>query len=149
MSPFKILIDLGLMCWSVIFLGFRKGWVKRKDVFEYAVSLLVSGNESEDVAVIAGGEYLSDDELLSLVSKQIEKSDYVADLDKWRLAFLLCIDGSDDCEQDKINRLQEVYADFGYPEDMVSCSVYSQDDVCPLVAMKQVVKELQGKFLLR
>lgn len=149
MSPLKVLIDLGLMCWPVVFLGFRKGWVRRKDVFEYAVSLLVGGNKNEDVAVIAGGEYLGDDELLTLVSKQIERSDYAFDLDKWRLAFLLCIDGSDDCEQDKINRLQKVYADFDYPEDMASCSVYSQDDVCPLVAMRQVVKELQEKFLLR
>lgn len=151
MSPFKMLTGLGLMCWSTIFLGFGRGWVKRKDVFDYAITQLVSGGyaDSEDVAIIAGGEYLSDDELCGLILKQIESTGGASDLDKWRLAFLLCIEASDDSDEDKINRLQEVYADFDYPEDMISCSVYSQDNISPLVAMRQVVEVLREHFSLR
>ena len=146
MSPFKLLIRLGLIGWSTINLGFKKGWVKRKDIFDYAISQLVSGSNIEDVAVIAGGEYLTDDELIGLVLNLIKTTDSAADLDKWRLAFLLCIEASDDSDEDKVNKLQEVYADFDYPEDMASCSVYSQDNVSPLVAMSQVVQELRERF---
>lgn len=149
MSPLNVLINLGLACWSTIFLGFRKRWIRRDDVFEYAISQLLNGCESERVAIIAGGEYLSDEELLAIISEQMEMMDCVADMDKWRLAFLLCIDASDDSDENKINRLQEIYADFDYPEDMASCSIYSQDGVCPLVAMNQVVKRLRERFLLR
>lgn len=149
MSPLKMMIGLGLMCWSTLVLGFRKGWVKRKDIFDYAIGQLMNGSDSEDVAVIAGGEYLSDDELIGLILNQIKESDSASDLDKWRLAFLLCIEASDDCDDGKVNRLQEVYADFGYPEDMASCSVYSRNDVSPLVAMSQVVGKLRKRFLLR
>ncbi|MHC8340462.1 DUF2247 family protein [Pseudomonas sp. HLT2-19-2] len=149
MSPLNVLISLGLACWSTIFFGFRKRWIRRDDVFEYAISQLLNGCESERVAIIAGGEYLSDEELLAIISKQMEMTDCVADMDKWRLAFLLCIDASDDSDENKINRLQEIYADFGYPEDMASCSIYSQDGVCPLVAMNQVVKRLRERFFLR
>lgn len=151
MSPFKILIGLSLMCWSTIVFGFRRGWVKRSEIFDYAVTQLVNDShaDSEDVAIIAGGEYLSDDELLGLMSKQIERIDNASDLDKWRLAFLLWIEVSGDSDQDKINRLQEVYADFNYPEDMASCSVYSQDSISPLFAMGQVVEVLRERFALR
>jgi hypothetical protein len=151
MAPFKILIGLGLMCWSTIVFGFRRGWVKRSEIFDYAVTRLVNDShaDSEDVAIIAGGEYLSDDELLGLMSKQVERVDSASDLEKWLLAFLLWIEASGNSDQDKINRLQEVYADFNYPENMASCSVYSQDSISPLFAMGQVVEVLRERFSLR
>ena len=149
MPPIKIMIDLGLLCWSTILLGLKKGWVNREDVIDYAVSLLVKGNDDEDVAVMAGGESLSDDELFNLISNQIKSIDDLTDLDKWRLAHLLCIAESDDDEQLKIDKLQEVYANFDYPEDMTSCSIYSQDKIDPLVAMMRVIGELRGRLTLR
>ncbi len=149
MSPFGILMGLGLACWSTILLGFEKGWISRGDIFEYAMHQLLNGCDSERVAIIAGGEYLSDEELLDIISKQMEATNCVAEMDKWRLAFLLCIDGSNDSDENKIKRLQKIYADFDYPEDMASCSVYSQDGVDPLVAMSQVLKGLSERLLLR
>ncbi|MDT3716821.1 DUF2247 family protein [Pseudomonas soli] len=149
MSPLGVLISLGLACWATIFLGYRKRWIGREDIFEFAMSQLLNGCESERVAIIAGGEYLNDEELLEVLSKQMEMTDLVAEIEKWRLAFLLCIDASNDSDEDKINRLQDVYAYFNYPEDMASCSIYSQDSVGPLVAMSQVVEKLRGRFLLR
>ncbi|EJN27339.1 hypothetical protein PMI36_00611 [Pseudomonas sp. GM79] len=148
MDPLKCLISLGLMEWSTILLGFGKGWVGREDIIEYALSQLLNGSESEDVAVLAGGMCLSDEELLGLASKQIKISDDVADMDKWRLAFLLCIDLSGDSDEHKIDRLQEAYADFGYPEDMALCSIYSQGNACPLVVMREVVEKLKAQFFI-
>lgn len=149
MSPLGALISLGLAGWSTIFLGFRKHWIRRRDIFEYAMNQLLAGCESERAAIIAGGEYFSDEELLEIISQQMEMTDCVADTDKWRLAFLLSLEASNDNDENKINRLQEIYADFDYPEDMASCSIYSQDGLDPLVAMSQVVKRLKERFLLR
>jgi hypothetical protein len=149
MSPLGVLISLGLACWSTIFLGLRNRWIRQEDIFEYAINQLLDGCESECVVIIARSEYLSDEELLELISKQMEMTDCVADTDKWRLAFLLCLDALNDSDENKINRLQEIYADFDYPEDMASCSIYSQDDVGPLVAMNRVVERLKERFLLR
>ena len=47
-SPIKILINLGLLCWSTILIGLRKGWVSRKDVIDYAVDLLVNGSNEDE-----------------------------------------------------------------------------------------------------
>ncbi|WP_234454605.1 DUF2247 family protein [Pseudomonas sp. LAM2023] len=87
------------------------------------MNLLLNGCESEQVAIIAGGEYLSDEEILEIVSRQMEMTNCAAEIDKWRLAFLLCIDVSNDSDENKINRLQEVYAEFDYPEDMAFYSI--------------------------
>lgn len=146
MLPIKILINLGLLHWSTILLGLGKGWVNRKDVIDYAIDLLVNGNNDESIAIIAAGEILRDDELLNLISNQVEQSADTHDLDKWRLAHLISIAESKEDEQTKLDRLQEAYANFDYPEDMASCSIYSQDQIDPLVAMTQVVEKLRGKL---
>lgn len=143
MSLIKILIDLGLLRWSTIHLGVRKGWVSKKEVADYAVDLLVNGNNEDGVALLAGGECLEDNELLDLVYSQSHKLNDLVDLDKWRLAHLIYIAESNEEEQTKIDRLQAVYADFGYPEDMASCSIYAQDEVDPLVAIMRVIKKLK------
>jgi len=110
----------------------------------------MSGEDANrrDIPVIAGGEYLSDEELLGLLLQQIERPVGASDLDKWRLAFLSCIEASNDTDDEKISRLQEVYADFDYPEDMASCSIYSQDSLPPLIAMHNIIKFLRGKYSL-
>lgn len=149
MSPFKVLVSLGLACWATIFLGFRKRWIRRDEIFEYAINQLLNGCENERVAMIAGGGYLSDEELLDAISKEMEIVDCADEMDKWRLAFLVCIEASSDSDEDKTNELQEIYADFGYPEDMASCSIYSQDGIGPLAAMGQVMKGLRERLLRR
>lgn len=148
MSPFNMLSELGLVCWSTLHLGLKKGWVKRNDVFKYAIDKLEDGKDSQGVVLIAGGDYLSDEELLSLIEGQLQGEDVAFDIDKWRLAFLLCIEESTESDESKLRRLQEIYAGFDYPEDMSLCSIYSSGDTPPLVEMGKVVQKLKGRFLL-
>jgi len=149
MSPIEKLKDLKILSWSTILFGLKKGWANRGDAINYAVCLLVEGSEDLDVALIAGGETLSDDELFELISNQIKSTDDTTDIDKWRLAHLLCIAKSEDCEQSKLDKLQMAYADFGYPEDMASCSIYSQHGIDPLVAMIRVIDNLRNRLTSR
>lgn len=148
MTVFSILESRGLLSWSAVVVGLFKGWVSREDILEHAFRLLSAGDLREEVAVLAGGIYLNDDELLGLI-KRLAKSEDEAEscsLDRWRLSFLLSIDNDDSSDEEKIRRLQLVYADFHYPEDMRSCSVYSADGVCPLAAMKKLIGSLTDKF---
>jgi hypothetical protein len=71
-----------------------------------------------NIVSIAAGEYLDSHEFFSLVLTQAENKLFDYDIDKWRLAFLLCIDESNANEQKKIDKLQEVYSQFNYPKDM-------------------------------
>ena len=147
MEPFKVLIELGLLDWSCIWLGFNRGWVSREDVYDYAISLLEGGEFSENVAILAGGRYLDEKEFESLILREIKSDDQVESLDKWRLAHLLSIASSSDSLDEKVCKLQEVYAEFGYPEDMMSCSIYSSEHICPLEVMNAVIKKLKQNML--
>lgn len=147
-SSVEILKELGLLCWSTIYVGFKNDWLKQKDVIDYAVNLLIEGNDDKVVVLIAGGEALNDMELLNFILPKIENKDDTTAIDKWRLANLLCIVESENNDQEKLDQLQEVYAKFEYPEDMKSCSIYSQNELDPLSAMMQVVEELKRKYLL-
>ena len=147
MRPIEILIELDLLSWSTIYLGMKKGWVNRKDIIDYAITLLISGSENEDIAVIAGGEFLEDTEMLSLVSNQLEQSEISVDHDKWKLAHLLSMTKSSKDEQIRLERLQEIYANLDYPEDMAACSIYSQNEADPLAVMAQVIEKLQSNLM--
>jgi len=145
-SPIKALITLELLCWPTILIGIKRGWLSRKDVSDFAVDLLIKGNGDEDVALIASASSLQDDELFNWISNRFKQADMNDALDKWRLAYLLTIAESEDGSQAKIDRLQEIYANFDYPEDMASCSIYSQDEIDPLVAMMYVIENLRFKL---
>lgn len=146
MSPFSILCDLRLACWSTVLLGFRKHWVGRVDVFDYAMNQLLEGCGGEAVALIAGGEDYSDERIIEIITKDLNAIDVATDIDKWRLAFLISIDLSSCNSGEKLQRLQEIYADFGYPEDMADCSIYAENEIGPLGAMREVVDALREKF---
>lgn len=143
MDPLEMLGECRLLDWSSIWLGYERVWLRREDICEYAISQFGDENCSENIAILAGGDYLSDEEFEGVILNEINGHDETGGLDKWRLAFLLCIAASHGSYDKKVSKLQEIYAEFGYPEDMASCSIYSSDDVCPLKAMSAVVKNLK------
>lgn len=149
MTAINELKELGLICWPTLFVGQQKGWVSKFDIADYAVSLLADKScENEDVSVLAGANTLEDSEVKELVQRMVQPvhSDTQV-LDKWRLAILIGLNNSELSEDEKINRLQELYAEFDYPEDMNSCSIYSQDAVDPLSAMREVIGSLKQYLL--
>ena len=91
---------------------------------------------------------MSDEELCGLIFSKMNGVSDSCDLDKWRLAFLLCIESSEASDEIKLSQLQEIYAEFNYPLDMMSCSIYSQDNIAPLVAMHQVVEGLRKRLFV-
>jgi hypothetical protein len=149
MSPINVLAQLGLVSWSTIYFGFKKGWVERADIFEYAMNQISIDRDNQYEATIAGSEYLSDEELLKVVSEGVGVFDCDAEMDKWRLAYLLCIDGADASAENRITMLQKIYADFEYPEDMASCSIYHQDGIGPLVAMSRLIGTLKQRLSVK
>lgn len=146
MSPISVLVQLGLANWPTIYYGFKKGWLEREDIFEYAMSQIPVDRDSQHAVTVAGSEYLSDEELLKAVSDGVGIVDCAAEMDKWRLGFLLCVDLADASPECKVAMLQKIYADFEYPEDMASCSIYHQDGIGPLVAMRQLIERLKQRL---
>lgn len=138
--------------WPTLIIGLDKGWVTKSEISDYALKLLSEGQEDTDISLLAGSESLTDDEvnvlLITLCKKEgadiaMEQTDT---LEKWRLASLAALQRSSLPVQDKLERLQELYAEFGYPGDMASCSIYAQDNIDPLEALQGVVSSLEQRF---
>ncbi|MDO6583866.1 DUF2247 family protein [Photobacterium sp. 2_MG-2023] len=148
MKPMEVLKELNLVCWSTLLVGLQRGWAKKSDIAAYATSLLSADldNGDENIAVLAGADSLDDSEIKCLLLQVGGSTDAPEVIEKWRLATLTALSGSVLSEEEKIDKLQELYAEFEYPEDMASCSIYSQDSVDPLVAMSEVISSLKKKF---
>ncbi len=149
MKPITELKELDLLCWSTLLVGQQKGWVTKADIGDYATKLLSDGLDNDDgnIAVLAGADSYDDSEVKELMLQVVNGSYSEVDaLEKWRLATLLALSKSSLSEEEKIDKLQEIYSEFDYPEDMSSCSIYSQDSVDPLIAMSDVILSLKKNF---
>ncbi len=163
-----ILRQLGQLDWRVLLVGWRRGWATRGDIIAFAVAWLLQHSDDEDsrIAELAGGESLEDAELEAILGSyaaagngSLPEDRRSAEVDKWRLAHLrLLADGALDPEA-KLARLEELYAEFDYPEDMAACSRYylspsqrqhgwAVGDQCPspLDAMEAVLSELEERL---
>jgi hypothetical protein len=63
-------------------------------------------------------------------------------MEKWRFAHLSSLLEETAPDEEKIDRLQELYSEFGFPDDMASCGIYNVDHIDPLQAAKNVLQEL-------
>ena len=67
-------------------------------------------------------------------------------LNKLKLAALLSLKESTISNKEKCDRLQELYADFNYPDDMSECSIYSTSQISPLEGMNNLIAKLKDKY---
>ena len=148
MKPIEVLKNLDLVCWPALFVGLQKGWVTKSDIADYATSLLSADldNGDENIAVLASADSFDDSEVKELLLQVGGSTAEPEAIEKWRLATLIALSDSALSEEEKIDKLQELYAEFDYPEYMSSCSIYSHNSVDPLVAMSDVISALKNKF---
>lgn len=142
----EILFQTGLMDWNVLYIGLSKGWVTRSDIINFAVQRMVEGESGVDISILASAEMSDDEELCTTLKKKSSSENFDHALEVWRLAHLKEIEFSNLDDEEKVNKLQEVYANFDYPHDMRSCSIYSGTNTPPLIEMKRVIEALEGKI---
>lgn len=161
--PMDVVNELGLASWSVLATGLRRGWASREDVIAFAVTWLTDNPEDtrRAPALLAGGEEYDDDQMLELLGQctaGAEANNH--DLETWRLAHLLLLARSSMPRYDKLDRLDELYAEFEYPPDMRLCSQYrashyaieagfapaSELSVDPVDAMWTLIQQLKCRL---
>lgn len=143
----NILLDLGMLSWATLYTGLENNWLSREDIIQFAVDCVLHGNEDQTVLLISTGEDFTDEEFVKLLKKKIKLIVEDRELKIWRLAHLLHLEATECSEQYKIDKLQEIYADFGYPEDMADCSIYSQSKNNPIDVMGQVIQKLKTSLV--
>ena len=146
------LAKLNLIDWPTLALGIDNGWIDKDAISSYAFERLHHGETDGDIALLAGSNALSEDEVSELLATLCKKNSISTQeanplaLEKWRLAILSELQNSSLPPEEKLERLQELYADFGYPEDMASCSIYAQDGADPLDALQKTINTLEQRL---
>ncbi len=151
MEPIEILHKKNILDWMTLLLGLQKGWVNNFDISNYAIEILSGDIDGldENIAMLAEARKMHKIDIQELILEISSLN--IANVNpniKWRYALLLSLDQSNISEKAKINKLQELYADFEYPEDMESCSIYSQDNLDPLSSMRLLINDLERKIEL-
>jgi hypothetical protein len=151
--PIGVLLEQGLLNWSALVVGWNHKWATREDVVQYAVNWLVAHPDDHDESIVslAGSESSSEEDIkewLCQVALCLERFDIADDaqyhlqMDRWRYAFLVSLQAAELSDGEKIERLQRIYADFGYPQDMAGCSKYGPGPD-PLETMNAVIERLR------
>lgn len=150
-TAFDMLDQLDLLDWSVLSVGYRRGWVVPNELSRFAMSVIAADESDYELAAVAAltsAETLAPaavDRFLTQLSRRTPNTDDNA-LERWRLAKLLELQARDIDWDDKVTRLEELAVEFGYPSDMQGCSRYSPGTSDPLNEMASVIHTLQAKF---
>lgn len=128
-SVVDFLRGTGLIDPGVLAVGIERGWASRGDVVAYAVEALRAGNERAEVMEIVTADDLELDRLTELLrewarldglpSARAENA-----VRRWMFSALSVIAHSNVSPEKKLDKLEETYADFAYPEEMRACSRY-------------------------
>jgi len=134
----ELLNKYGIVNPFTIIYGLQRNWVTKNDMILFAVQWLISNEFKTDrmLAVIAGGEDLTDEDLIELFKKYTEKNigsineeKLQYEKNKWRWAFLNLVLNSSLAEYEMFMEILEILADFGGPEDMQNCNKFEQKQI--------------------
>lgn len=144
-----VLRELGLLDWWTVLVGLCRGWLDPRQAVEYASEHLDDGAAgSEDLILRLAVEHAHNGAAVkSLVAEIATRASHSRDpidpdtlaavedvtcttgnvrraFDAWRLAFLEAVSRGDGPCEDMLDRLEEAWAEFGYPADMEMMSQY-------------------------
>ena len=155
MTPFNLLHSNQMMDWVTLLYGMEEGYLTLSDINNYAQDLLASTErENADfytISLIASSQDWTEiKDLIKQISKtklEKQKEQQMA-LKKWQFAFLKnTVDSISLTDEDKIEKIQYLYSEFLYPENMRYCSIYAQNNTAPIIEeCKKVVHQLDKEI---
>ncbi len=160
---YNILKKSSLLDPLTLLVGFRKGWADRDAIESYAESFLMKDNAPEaiELAMITGlHDHEIDEQLESWAGVNCFDEDVSGFLEKrrWLYAFLKTVYevGNADGDGSELGfvLIDEVYAEFDYPNEMARCWRYytppeehaGKERIDPWEELKRLIHKLEGEF---
>jgi hypothetical protein len=132
----EVMKRYSLLDWPSLLIGRERGWVDRNDIIAFATDYLTRNPEENNllIALMAGGSEYDDTRLREMLEQYVMASFPAPARDRavdgWLLASLLEVSDNLDAYEGKqdsdeaMDRLEEIYSAFEYPEDIAGCSRY-------------------------
>lgn len=130
MTAASAIVDLGLLSWATTRVGFRRGWMNSDEVSARALEELGQRDGvDQDLAELATADLLPSDEVDATLSRIISRSPEIEEeavsLRRWLLARLVVLERSALPADAMLDRLEETYAEFGFPDELHGLSRYN------------------------
>jgi hypothetical protein len=155
MSVLDVMKQANLLDWHTLLVGLEHGWCDKEMLIDYAEAALgrATGEIDGDLVSIVSGESCSEDDIISIGlhfleahGQPLSQGKKVEATEKWRFAHISWLLQKEGSDEEKISELQEIYAQFGFPDDMASCSIYRNNGIDPLVAARNVIAKLSLRW---
>ncbi len=122
--------------WKTIFVGVQENYFSKDVISDYAVELMVIGDESEFVSELAWGVSMEDLDKVMLEIKtkyfpQLDEASTILLEENRKLRFVCLSDIKERCKEENelLNKIAEFYGNHNYPEEMVSFVNYMPQEV--------------------
>ena len=153
----EVLKEYNLLDLHTLIFGLEHEWATKADLIEYAEQALRLSREEidPDLLALAYAESCTPTEVPILARRLPEKREVQTQTeldrasDAWRFAHLTALLHAPETDDEKVQTLQELFSSFGYPADMTSCSIYSNDSIAPLKAAEDLAASLAAKHNFR
>lgn len=167
MRMINVLKESDQIDWNILLIGFELDWCTREDIIEYAEVCIAQTKTEVDLDLI---RLIFDNppnrfDLIDIVKRLSSKAGLptvddvidIYDIDeshnahdiikKYQYASLSILLKSSYSSEKKVELLQDIYADFGYPENMRACSIYGQGGMPLLSAAQKLVSQLEKEYI--
>ncbi len=136
--------EQGWLDWSSLKIGLDLGFISYQDVVDFAVDeLRCTHKDVEELVVELASMSKSEHHAISTILETLAEHDVDQRAhNQWRLAIIKAIMESEASEKKVLDRVSQVYADFGYPEDMDEIIPYMPSEQAPLEALQALIVEL-------
>lgn len=162
MKSLHFLKKLKLVDLDTLYVGFAKKWIEATEIQSFAEEMVLNGSKDTNIIWLMSCSEESYHDILQKLAKHLTEynpldTNSVA-MKKWRLAKMLSVLTNDKSNEEKVEFLQQIYAEFGFPYDMAPVSPYYFPDneqkreikiseiyESPLDAAKRIIKNLANE----
>ncbi|WNZ53767.1 DUF2247 family protein (plasmid) [Microbulbifer sp. MKSA007] len=142
------LFQSGKISWQLLLYGFEHDIIDRKQLSELATKWVVEDVLGKEQSIICAAEYYESEVVYSTLKALTAQENQEASVSEiWRYVLLKSLIYSCIPNQEKIDRLQQLYSQFDYPADMENCSIYSASKHCPIEAAQDLITKMEKQQL--
>ncbi len=148
---YQAMKDMNVLSWGTVYQAYKKNYISKYNIESYANELLTRRYSYNDtISLLADIQSYEKGEIQDMILDLIKENnatDRMLDLDKLKMSVLSALSNSGLEEEEKCERLQQIYAEFDYSEDMQECSIYHNSKISPIEAMHLLIASLKKKIL--
>ena len=164
MNVVSILRESGILDAGVLAEGLRRGWIERDVVISFALEHFQAGDKRFEIVSLGSCEHDDISEIMKVLdglasAGELQSAQSGVAMRRWIFAFVKDIAQSSRTPDEKLDAIESLYADLGYPRELDECSRYyvpredrerplrvGDTTASPMRAVSDLIEKLADEF---